>query len=85
MKTKQLYRSSFKINIDHFDKTIYCNFFAYDDEDAISQLSIRIKERIGFITDNIKDIVLTKNNTKIKVEVRRFTNLEELEQENTKA
>lgn len=78
---KQLYRSSFKINIDHFDKTIYCQFFAYNDEDAMSQLSVRVKEKIGFITDNIKDIILTKNN----VEIRRFTNLEELNQENTKA
>lgn len=78
---KQLYRSTFKINIDHFYKTIYCQFFAYNDEDAIYQLSIRVPERIGFITNNIKDIVLTKNN----IEIRRFINLEELQQESTKA
>jgi len=81
INNKQLYHSSFKINIDNFDKTIYCNFFAYDDENAIEQLPIRIKERIGFITDNIKNIILIKNN----IEIRRFTNLEELNQENTKA
>lgn len=80
VNNKQLYRSSFKIN-NYFDKTIYCQFFAYDDEDAISQLAIRIQERIGFITKNIRDIVLTKNN----VEIRRFTNIEELKQEATKA
>lgn len=81
IKTKHLYRSNFKINIDNYYKTIYCNFFAYDDENAISQLIIRIQERIGFITKNIRDIILTKDN----IEIRRFTNLEELEQENTKA
>lgn len=81
INNKQLYRSSFKINVDYFDKTIYCQFFAYDDEDAISQLAIRVQERIGFITKNIRDIILIKNN----VEIRRFTNLEELKQEATKA
>ena len=69
------------INIDNIYKTIYCNFFAYDDENAISQLAIRVQKRIGFITKNIRDIILTKNNVKI----RRFTNLEELKQEATKA
>ena len=69
---KQLYRSSFKIRIDDYDKTIYCSLFAYDDENAIDQLPIRILERIGFIT---------KNN----IEIRRFINLEELKQEITKA
>ena len=78
---KQLYRSSFRIRIDDYDKTIYCSFFAYNDEDAISQLAIRIQERIGFITTNIKDIILTKNN----IEIRKFTNLKELKQEATKA
>ncbi|MBP3201317.1 MAG: hypothetical protein J6M39_06690 [Lachnospiraceae bacterium] len=81
IKNKQLYRSSFKINIDHFDRIIYCQFFAYNDEDAISQLVIRVQERIGFITTNIKSIILTKNNN----EIRKFINLEELQQENTKA
>ena len=85
INNKQLYCSSFKINIDHFDKTIYCQFFAYDDENAISQLATRIQERIGFITTNIKNIILTKSNTEIKIEIRKFTNLEELEQEATKA
>lgn len=78
---KQLYRSSFKIRIDDSDKTIYCSLFAYDDENAIEQLPIRILERIDFITKNIKNIILTKNN----IEIRRFTNLEELKQEATKA
>lgn len=81
IKTKQLYRSIFMINIDNCYKYICCQFFAYDDENAISQLEIRVQERIGFITKNIRDIILTKDN----VEIRRFTNLEELEQENTKA
>lgn len=81
INNKQLYRSSFEINIDNYYKTIYCNFLAYDDENAISQLVIRVQERIGFITTNIRNIILTKNN----IEIRRFTNLEELEQENIKA
>ena len=81
VKTKQLYLSNFKINIDNCYKTIYCNFFAYDDENAISQLAIRVQERIGFITKNIRDIILTKNN----IEIRKFINLEELQQEATKA
>jgi hypothetical protein len=81
IKTKQLYYSDFKINIDHFDKTIYLSFFAYDDEDAISKLITKIQERIGFITTNIRNIVLYNK----KTEIRKFTNLEELKQENTKA
>lgn len=76
-----LYYCDFTINIDHFDKTIYLSFFAYDDEDAISKLIIKIQERIGFITENIRNIILYKS----KTEIRRFTNLEELKQEATKA
>lgn len=80
IKTKQLYYSDFTINIDHFNKTIYISFFAYDDEDAISKLITKIQERIGFITTNIRNIVLYNK----KTEIRKFTNLEELKQENTK-
>ncbi len=71
---KLFYTSYFVINIDYCDKTIQCNFFAYNDEDAINQLKIRIGERIGFITNNIKNIILTKNN----IEIKKFTNLKEL-------
>ncbi len=78
---RQLYHSNFKINIDNCYKTIYCNFFACDDENAISQLAIRVQERIGFITKDIRNIILTKDS----IEIRRFTNLEELQQEATKA
>lgn len=81
IKTKQLYYSDFKINIDDFDKTIYLSFFAHDDEDAISKLITKIQERIGFITENIRNIILYNK----KTEIRRFTNLEELKQEATKA
>lgn len=81
IKRKQLYYSDFKINIDHFDKTIYISFFAHDNEDAISKLITKIQERIGFITKNIRNIVLYDK----KAEIRRFTNLEELKQEATKA
>lgn len=81
LKPRQLYHSNFKIKIDNHYKTIYCNFFAYDDENAISQLAIRIQERIGFITKNIIKIILTKNN----IEIRKFINLKELIQESTKA
>lgn len=76
-----LYYCNFTINIDNYDKTIYLSFFAYNDEDAINKSIIKVQERIGFITKNIRNIILYKN----KTEIRRFTNLEELKQEATKA
>lgn len=76
-----LYYCDFTINIDNYDKTIYLSFFAYNDEDAIHKLITKTQERIGYITKNIRNIILYKN----KTEIRKFTNLEDLKQEDTKA
>ena len=81
MMKRILYYCDFIINIDNYDKTIYLSFFAYDDEDAIHKSIMKIQERIGFITENIRNIILYKG----KTEIRRFTDLEELKQEDTKA
>ena len=81
LKGKHLYRSSFVINIDHCDETFWCSFFANDDDDAITKLASEVKLRIGFVTNNIRKITLNKDN----IEIRKFVNLEELEQESTKA
>lgn len=80
IKGKKWYNVNFEINIDYYNKTIYDSFFAYNDEDAINKLPEIIQKRIGFITTNIKNIILSKHHN----EIRKFYNFEELYQESIK-
>ncbi len=80
-KGDKWYQFSFTININYYDKEIYGNLFAQNDEEALDKLPNKIQERIGCITTNIKNI-----NLEIKHEtIRHFTNFEDMLQELTKA
>lgn len=80
-KGDKWYTFTFNININHYNKIIFGNIFAQNNEEALNKLPGATQKRIGFISKEITNINLYKKDDLI----RHFTDFEEMLQELTKA
>lgn len=76
-KGDKWYNFKFDININYYNKIIYGNLFAQNDEEALNKLPEAVQKRIGFISKEITNINLYKKDNLI----RHFTNFEDILQE----